>query len=187
MTTRPGSATALLVVDVQNGVVADAWQRDAVVGRVARAVERAREAGAPVFWVQHQSDELPPGSTAWQWVPELQPAAGEPRVPKRFNSAFEDTDLLVELDRRGVSHLVLAGAMSNWCIRSTAYAALERGFDLTLVGDAHTTADMDLAPGVRVPAASVVEDLNAAMRWVSYPGRRNAVQSAEDVAFQVPA
>lgn len=187
MPTRPGSRTALLIVDVQVGVVADAWQRDAVVGRIAIAVARARAAGVPVVWVQHQDDELPAGTPAWEWVPELQPQDGELRVHKRFNSSFEDTTLLAELERLAVSHVVLAGASTNWCIRATAYGALERGFDLTLVGDGHTTQDLDLGPERTVPARALVDDLNTAVQWLSYPGRRNRVADAADLDFAAPA
>ena len=187
MTTRAGSGAALVVVDVQTGVVANAWQRDRVVANVATAVARARAAGVPVVWVQHHDDALERDSPEWQWVPELEPLASEPRIHKRYNSSFEETPLLALLDELGVSHVVLAGAASNWCIRATAYGALERGFDLTLVGDAHTTGDMELGPGRTVEARSVVDDLNAAMRWVSYPGRRNAVVSSADLDFGASA
>lgn len=184
MSTRTGSATALVVVDVQVGVVAQAWQRDRVVAQVALAVQRAREAGAPVLWVQHEDDELPHGSPAWAWVSELQPRADEPVVPKRFNSSFEATPLEALLAERGVSRVVLAGAASNWCIRATAYAALERGFDLVLLGDAHTTGDMEPAPGRVVRAESVIDDLNTTVRWLAYPGRRNGVATAAEVDFR---
>ncbi|MGB8651611.1 MAG: isochorismatase family protein, partial [Mycobacteriales bacterium] len=66
---RPG--TALLVIDVQVGVVAEALDRDGVVANIARLVDKARTAGTPVVWVQHTSDELPSGSPQWQYVPEL--------------------------------------------------------------------------------------------------------------------
>ena len=186
MATRSGTQTVLLVVDVQVGVVADTWERDRVVGNVAVAVRRAREAGVPVVWVQHEDDELKPDTPPWQWVPELEPHAGEARIHKRYNSAFEDTGLLELCDAQAVSHIVLAGAMTNWCIRATAYGALERGFDLTLLSDAHTTGDIELGPGQRIEARGVVDDLNAAMRWLSYPGRRNAVATAAQVQFSGP-
>lgn len=75
------------------------------------------------------------------------------------------------------------GAATNWCIRATAYAALERGYDLTLVGDAHTTRDTPLANGVVLSAQDMVNDLNLAMSWLSYPGRRNTVANAAQVVF----
>ena len=139
-TVREGNQPVLVVVDVQVGVVGEVWDAARVIGNVARAVERARARDVPVLWVQHVSDELPSGSPPWQWVPELVPAPGEPLIAKRFGSSFEETALEAELARLGASHIVLAGAQSNWCIRATAYAALDRGYDLTLVKDAHTTA-----------------------------------------------
>lgn len=185
-TVRSGNQPALLVVDVQVGVVADAWNAPAVVERVALAVARARAAGVPVLWVQHEGDDLPRDSAAWQLVPALVPAAGEPRIGKRFESSFEATPLEAELAARGVTHIVLAGAASNWCIRATAYAALDRGYDLTLLSDAHTAPSMDLAPGRRVEAASIIDDLNTVMTWISYPGRAAATASADAVDFFQP-
>lgn len=183
---REGSKGVLLVVDVQVGVMGDAWEASRVIRNVARAVERARAQQAPVIWVQHASDELPSGSPQWQWVPELGPAEGEPQIHKHFNSAFEQTALESELARLGATHVVLAGAATNWCIRATAYAALDRGYDLTLVEDAHTTGPMDLGNGVRVEAAGVIQDLNATMSWLRYPGRSNGTATAEEVSFRPP-
>lgn len=183
MSTRPGSACALLIVDVQVGVVARAWERDRIVGNMALAVQRARQARVPLFWVQHQDADLAADTPDWQWVPELVPSAGECRIHKRYNSAFEETGLLAELDRLGVARLFLAGAATNWCIRATAYGALERGFDVTLVSDAHTTRDLELGPGHVVQARSAIDDLNAAMRWLEYPGRSNAAVAAAELAF----
>jgi len=185
-TARPGHQPVLLVVDVQAGVVQDAWEAPRVIGNVARAVERARAGGVPVVWVQHADDELPTGSAAWQWVPELVPAEGEALIPKQFNSSFEQTTLDDELARLGATHIVLAGAATNWCIRATAYGALERGYDLTLIKDAHTTGSMQLEGGMRIEAAQVVQELNIAMTWLSYPGRRNGTATAEAVDFNSP-
>jgi nicotinamidase-related amidase len=185
-TIRPGHQAALLIVDVQAGVLAGAWEAPRVIGNIARVVERARQAGVPVLWIQHEDDELAHGSPPWQLVPELQPHAAEPRVRKRFNSSFEDTVLEQELARLNVTHLVLAGAATNWCIRATAYAALERGYDVTLVNDAHTTGTLEPAPGRRIEARDVIDELNIAMRWLSYPGRSNGVADALDVSFAAP-
>jgi nicotinamidase-related amidase len=130
-TIRDGNKTALLVVDMQVGVMSEAWDASRIVGNAARAVERARQDGAPVIWVQHSDEELVYGSEAWQWAPELTPAEGEPVIHKQFNSSFEQTTLEEELARLGATRIALAGAATNWCIRATAYAALDRGYDLT--------------------------------------------------------
>ncbi len=180
---RPGHQAVLLIVDVQAGVVADAFDAPRIVANVARAVERARAQGVPVIWVQHADENLVHGSPAWQWVPELVPAASELLIHKHFNSSFEDTPLEEQLAGLGATHIVLAGAATNWCIRATAYAALERGYDLTLVSDAHTTGTMVLDDAVRIEAASVIQELNIAMTWLSYPGRRNGTAKAADVDF----
>ena len=185
-TVRTGHQAALVVVDVQVGVMREAWDAARVIGNVACAVARARAAGVPVVWVQHADENLPKESAQWQWVPGLVPGEGEPRVHKRFNSSFEQTGLEGELAALGVAHIVLAGAATNWCIRATAYAALERGYDLTLVSDAHTTQTMQLENGVTIEAADVVQELNVAMRWLDYPGRRNAAAGAEQVDFTSP-
>ena len=182
-TVREGNKAVLLVVDVQVGVMADAWEAPRVVKNVARVVERARAEDVPVVWVQHSDQELAHGSAAWQWVPELVPAHDAPLIHKQFNSSFERTVLEEELARRGATHIVLAGAASNWCIRATAHGALERGYDLTLVKDAHTTGSIELGNGVTIEAQDVVRELNLAMTWLSYPGRTNGTAAAEAVDF----
>jgi nicotinamidase-related amidase len=185
-TVRPGQQGVLLVVDVQVGVVREAWEAARVIGNLALTVERARQAGVPVVWVQHHDHNLAQGSADWQWVPELVPAAGETRICKSHNSAFESTPLEAELARLGATHITLAGASTNWCIRATAYAALERGYDLTLVHDAHTTDTMVLDSGQRLEAADVVQELNVALTWLSYPGRVNGTAPAQTVDFSTP-
>lgn len=177
------SKVALVVVDMQVGVIAQAWERDAVLDRVQRAVSAARKAQRLVVWVQHQGEELPADSAVWQWAAPLEPAPGEWRVHKQFNSSFAQTDLEVRLREAGVTEVVLAGACTNWCIRASAYAALERGFDLCLLRDAHTTESMDLGHR-QVQAADIVADLNVAMQWLSYPGRRNRAISVDAFAAE---
>jgi nicotinamidase-related amidase len=183
---RSGNTSVLLVVDVQNGVMSEAWDAPRVIANVSRAVERARERRVPVVWVQHTSEELPRGSPQWRWVPELVPAKGEMLIHKQFNSSFEQTALDDELARLGATHIALAGAATNWCIRATAYGALDRGYDLTLVKDAHTTGTMDLGGGAKIEASTVIDDLNVAMTWLRYPGRTNGTATAEEVDFGKP-
>ena len=184
-TIRSGNKDALLVVDVQTGVMHEAWDAARVVEKIGLAVEKARRDGAPVIWVQHADDNLISGSPDWQIVPELAPAADETRIYKEFNSSFEQTALEETLACLGVTRIVLAGAATNWCIRATAYAALERGYDLTLLEDAHTTGALELDNGDRIEAAGVIQDLNIAMTWLSYPRRKNATAPAATVEFAV--
>jgi nicotinamidase-related amidase len=185
-TVREGNKGILLVVDVQVGVMSEAWDAPRIIRNVARAVERARAQGVPVIWVQHSDEELVYGSPPWQWVPELVPAEGEPLIHKHFNSSFEQTALEDRLAELGTTHIVLAGAATNWCIRATAYGALDRGYDLTLVKDAHTTETIEIESEARIDAEDIVRELNVAMTWVSYPGRKNGAATAEEVEFVTP-
>ena len=182
-TVRTGNRSVLLVVDFQVGVVEDAWDASRVGANVARAVERARARGVPVLWVQHEDADMPYDSSGWQLVPELVPAAGEVRLFKKYSSSFEETSLERELERLAASHIVLAGAQSNWCIRATAYGALDRGYDLTLVADAHTTNPIERGDGSVIEARGIVDDLNIAMTWLAYPGRKTQTARADALAF----
>jgi nicotinamidase-related amidase len=182
-TVRAGNKPVLMIVDVQVGVVAKAWQPERAIEQMVKVVDKARAAGVPLVWVQHNSDEYPEGSATWQWMPALQPREGEKRVHKRYNSAFEETTAEAILAGLGASHIVLMGAMSGWCIRATAYGALERGYDLTLVSDAHTTGTLQLGDGTSIEAESVIRDLNVAIQWLRYPGRNNRVVTAEALNF----
>jgi len=114
------------------------------------------------------------------------PAEGEALIQKKYNSSFEQTSLESELASLGATHIVLAGAATNWCIRATAYGALDRGYDLTLVGDGHTTESMQLDSGLKIDAETVIQELNVALRWLEYPGLKNGIASADDIEFAVP-
>src|SRR5262249_23739061 len=134
--------TALLVIDVQNDVVGEAWNRDGVVANIGALVDKARAEQVPVIWVQHADENLPQGSPGWEYVPELTWLDDEPVVHKGYNDSFEDTDLEARLAERKVGRLVVTGAQTDACIRSTLHGALVRGYDATLVSDAHTTEDL---------------------------------------------
>jgi nicotinamidase-related amidase len=174
-------ATALVVIDVQQGVVGHAWSRDAVVGNVATLVARARAAEVPVVWVQHSGDGMPIGSEEWQWVPELAPEATEPLVHKRYADAFEETELEQVFAGLEVGRLVVAGAQTDECIRSTLHGAIVRGYDAVLVGDAHTTED--LTEWGAPPPAAVIAHTN--LYWSNHtaPGRSAGVVGTAAVSF----
>lgn len=182
-TIRSSGKSALIVVDVQVGVLNRAWDTARVVGNIARVVERARALGVPVIWVQHADGQLAHGSPEWQLIPELGPREGETIVHKQFESSFEGTTLDELLATLDTSRVVLAGAMSNWCIRATAYGALDRGYDLMLVKDAHTTASVEFENGFKIEAEKIVQELNLVMRWITYPGRSCGTATADEVPF----
>ncbi len=133
--------------------------------------------------MQHSDNDLIYGSPDWQLVPELSPAEGEIHIHKQFNSSFEQTSLEETLAGLGATHIVLAGAETNWCIRATAYAALDRGYDLTLIKDAHTTTTIEFENGAIIEASDIILELNNAMKWLSYPGRTNSTASVDEIGF----
>ena len=135
------SSSALLVIDVQNGVVLHAWQKEAVVERINLAIDSARSAGIPVIWVQHSEEEMPIDSDFWQIIPELVPQPRDARVDKIHGSSFKETDLAEILAEENVGHLYITGSQSENCVNATTVDALERGFRVTLISDAHTTDD----------------------------------------------
>jgi nicotinamidase-related amidase len=134
--------TGLLVVDVQTGVVGGSPGRDTVVANIGSLVAKARREGVPVVWVQHHSENLQEGSDAWRIVPELDPRETEARIGKAYGDSFEDTELETVLSSLGIGRLMIVGAQTDACIRSTLHGALVRGYDATLVSDAHTTEDL---------------------------------------------
>lgn len=173
--------TALMVIDVQKGVVARAFQRDTVVANIGTLVDNARERGVPIVWVQHSGDDLEQGSDAWQYVPELVRRESEPLVHKTFGDSFEDTDLDQVLADAGVGGLVVAGAQTDECIRSTIHGAITRGYDVTLVGDAHTT--QDLTEYGAPPPDQVIAHTNLYWEYHAAPGRTAGVTKTKDVTF----
>lgn len=173
--------TALLVIDVQKGVVAEAYQRDAVVANIGTLVDSARAQGVPIVWVQHSDEELEAGSEAWEYVPELTRQESEPLVHKRYGDSFEDTDLETVLAKDGVGRLIVTGAETDACIRSTIHGGFARGYDVTLVGDAHTTGDQSEwgAP----PPDQVIAHTNLYWQFQQAPGRAAGVIQTKDVSF----
>jgi len=173
--------TALLVVDVQNGVVGEAYERDAVVANIAALVDKARAADVDVVWVQHNDEDLKRGSESWQYVPELKRLDSEPLVQKEYGDSFEDTELESILAARGVGQLIVSGAQTDACIRSTLHGAIVRGYDAKLVSDAHTTEDQSQwgAP----PPDEVIAHTNLYWNYHTAPGRTAGTVKTVDVDF----
>ncbi len=171
--------TALLIVDVQTGIVAGSHERDAVVANIGQLVDKARDEQVPVVWVQHSDDETVMGSHGWQIVPELKPDDAEPIIQKHYGDAFEATDLETVLSDLGVGRLVVTGAQSDACVRSTIHGAFTRGYDTTLVSDAHTTED--LSEWGAPPPEQVIAHTNLYWRFQSAPGRTAGVVETKDV------
>lgn len=182
MTTLSGRPkTALLVIDVQNGVIGAAHERDAVVANVEQLVDRARRGAVPVVWVQHDDEQMAKGSHEWHIVKELQPERSEPRVEKNYFDSFEETTLEDVLSGLDVGRLVVVGAQTDACIRSTLHGAIVRGYDATLVSDAHTTEDM--TQWGSIPPAQVIAFTNMYWKYHAAPGRQAGTVETKDVDF----
>ncbi|MDX6399559.1 MAG: hypothetical protein QOF27_165 [Gaiellaceae bacterium] len=176
---RPNAA--LIVIDVQNGVVAGNHERDAVVANVGKLVEKARQEQVPVVWVQHSDEGLARESEEWRIVPELSPDDAEPRIEKNYGDSFEDTTLESVLADLGVGRLVVVGAQTDACIRSTLHGALARGYDAILVKDAHTTEDQ--TPWGAPPPDQVIAHTNLYWTYQTAPGRTAGTVETKDVDF----
>ncbi len=181
---RPG--TALLILDTQNGVVDGNYQRDAVIANIDRLVDQARREQVPVIWFRHSDPEnLVRGSEDWQIVPELAPGDTEPVLDKSYADSFEDTTLETVLAGLGVGRLIVAGAQTDECIRSTLHGAIVRGYDAILVSDAHTTEDQTEwgAP----PPDQVIAHTNLYWTYHRAPGRTAGTVETKSVDFASPA
>ncbi len=174
--------TALLVIDVQKGNTGEAYERDRVIANINTLVDKARAEHVPVIWVQHDDDHMRRGSTAWEYADELTPRRDdEPLVSKSWFDAFEDSDLEQRLAERRVGRVVVTGASTDACIRGTLHGAVARGYDATLVADAHTSEDMSRwgypPPEQTIIYTNLFWDEHAA------PGRRGGTVATAKVDF----
>lgn len=177
--------TALVVIDMQRGVVAGNHDVERVTANIATLVDRARSEGVPVVWVQDHN-ELEQGSEPWQLVDGFEPLGDEARVDKVYGDSFEQTDLEDQLVQRGVGRLVVTGAQTDACIRATLHGALTRGYDVTLVSDAHTTEDLRQWGAPISPEQSIAY---ANMYWTFARGADAAgeVVATDAVSFSSPS
>jgi nicotinamidase-related amidase len=174
--------TALLVIDVQNGVMDGAYKRDEVIANIKTLIEKARAADIPVVWIQHSGKGLEKGTEPWEYVPELVRRASELLVHKTYGDSFEDTDLEEVLEARGVGALVVSGAQTDACVRSTIHGALVRGYDVTLVSDAHTTED--LTEWGAPPPGQVIAHTNLYWQHQRAPGRKAGTVATTELDFR---
>lgn len=175
--------TALLIIDMQRGVVDSSVGGDAVIANINTALGRARDAGVPVIWIQHWDDNLVKGSDVWQYVDELKRDESEPLVHKHYGDSFEETDLERLLADRKVGKVVVTGAQTDACVRSTLHGALVRGYDAVLVSDAHTTEDPSQW-GAPLNAEQVIAHTN--LYWTysaEAPGRSGGTVATADLDF----
>lgn len=180
--------TALLVVDVQNAVVETAFDRDGVVERLASVIAKARKQMVPVIYIQHEADEpsMQRGSKGWQIVDRIAPLEGEIVIGKRYGDAFVDTDLKETLEDLDINHLVIGGSESDACVTAALTRALIEGFDVTLLGDGHTTSDRQALDGSIIPAEQIIQHANLRAMYMRYPDAASTVVDSASYEFAQP-
>lgn len=172
--------TVVLAIDLQAGVLPGCFDEQGVLARAAALVDRARASDAPVVWVHH--DPVGVGTPDWELAAPLQSVEGEPLVHKSYRDSFADTNLRETLDRLGASRLVIIGAQSDFCVRTTMQRAAAEGYDVTLVSDAHTTVDTEW-DGVPISGEQIVAHTNMYFSGLRYPGQEFALATHDRVAF----
>ncbi|MGD1014733.1 MAG: isochorismatase family protein [Acidimicrobiales bacterium] len=173
--------TALLVIDVQRGVVENAFERDKVLANINALVDKARAEHVALVWIQHSDEQLERGSDRWRLADELHPDPREALVEKHYGDSFEDTELESVLADLGVGRVVVTGAQTDACIRSTLHGAFVRGYDALLVSDAHTTEDATQW-GAPTPD-KVISHTNMYWTYQDAPGRTAGTVATSDVDF----
>ena len=150
--------TALLVIDVQVGLIAGSepsYCGSEVLANIAMLISKARAAHTPIIYVQHDGDaggRLEVGSSGWQIHPAVAPCAGETILHKRASDSFYETPLQDVLSTRGIKHLVITGCRTEMCVDTTSRVAISRGYDVTLVKDAHSTIDSEVFTAEQIVA-----------------------------------
>ena len=154
--------TALIVIDVQNGFDDRVWGRRNNPGaekNIARLLRAWRNAGMPVVYVKHMSDDpespLRPGQEGNEIKKIVQPLRDETIIRKKVNNAFIGTDLETYLRRIGCQGIVLVGLTTDHCISSTARMGADLGFEVSIVSDATATFDRKGYDGKRYDAETV--------------------------------
>lgn len=173
--------TALVIIDVQVGLIENAYRRDEVLGAIGKLLERARAAHMPVIYVQHDGPEghgLEAGTPPWNIHPAIAPRVGEPVVHKRASDSFYDTALQKELEAGGIKNLVVAGGQTEYCVDTTIRRATTMGYDVTLVGDAHTTYDNDI-----LTAQQIIDHTNDTLNGFRTDEHCITVRTAAEIAF----
>jgi nicotinamidase-related amidase len=170
--------TALLVIDVQSALIANAFRGADVIAVIRHLVERARSATIPVIFLQHCHANYPPmmkGETGWHIHADVAPKPSELVIEKVASDGFYQTALQTELDRLAVERLIVCGLQTEFCVDATCRSAFSRGFEVVLASDAHTTTD------AVAPASVVVQHHNYALANLAHPERRIAVLPSAEI------
>lgn len=155
--------TALLIVDMQNGVfdgsiVPPVARAEQLLEGVAKLIEKARESATCTIFVQHNGGKGHPmetGTKGWDIHPDLAVDPRDPIVQKDTPDSFYETHLQDELTARNIKKLVIAGIQTEFCIDTTCRQAFSLNYDVLLAEDAHSTWDTE-----RFSASQIIDHHN---------------------------
>ncbi len=172
---------ALVIIDVQQGMFSfpglPPHDGEAVVSRIAGLIAHARAADTPIFYVQHDGgpgNALEAGTEGFAYRSEIAPQPGDSVTVKRRCNSFQDTGLDAKLRAAGIDNLIVCGMQTEYCVDTAVRAAFERGYEITLAGDAHTTFDNGI-----IPAAMIVAHHNKTL-----DGGFSTVRPAAAISFE---
>lgn len=134
---------ALLIIDVQNGLFKKStpiYQADNLIQNILTLVDKAHQSDTPIVYIQHNDDKhLIKDTLNWQLHPRLQPKPQDLHVFKEHGNAFEQTNLGDLLAAANVGRIVIAGLVTNGCVKSTCLGGLKEGYQVVLAGDTHSS------------------------------------------------
>ncbi len=155
------SEASLVLIDLQNEYLAGPIAlpgAEAAVAQSAGLLSSARHAGSPIFHVAHRGKAgglFDRNAERGAIAAGVAPLASEPVIEKELPNAFAGTDLRDRLSATGRKNIILAGFMTHMCISSTARAALDLGFRVTIDAGACATRDLPDGRGGTIEARTV--------------------------------
>ena len=181
--------TALLIIDVQQGLCegdgggdGPAFESPQVIARINAVSTKARAAGAPAIFIQHESKSgyLEFETPAWQLADGLHVEPADLRIRKTTPDSFLRTELESVLKQHAVTHLIICGMHTEFCVDTTTRRALALGYPVVLVADGHTSAG-----NAHLSAAQVIAHHNATLTNISSFGPRARAVLAGDLRVGV--
>jgi nicotinamidase-related amidase len=172
------NGTALLVIDVQSGLVEGAHNEACVLSNINQVISKTRASGGLIVFIQHCHSSYKPlmkGNSGWQVHPSLSIAEGDLFIEKSASDSFYQTSLHTDLESRGIDHLIVTGLQSEYCVDTTCRSALSKGYSITLVSDAHTTGDSHM------PAADIIDHHNQVLQNLAHPDANIQLKTASEI------
>jgi len=175
--------SAVIVIDMQRGlfdVEPSPYNTDKVIQVINNVTKKARKSKVPVLFIHHERKEgvLEYKSEGWNLLPELYVVNGDYKVQKTTPDSFLNTKLESILKALNINNLIVCGYASEFCVDTTVRSAAALGYDVQLVGDAHTTCDKE-----HLIAKDIITHHNSTLSNVSSFEAIIKAVSSEDVIF----